>query len=137
MVAESANFAEALQMVHDMNASMTPVGAVDRVENSILEEIELEEEEHASHRAAEERPKSGERIGDKRPKGEGEGARPQMTHTTEDSSRRTTTLTPAPRARAPAPRGRSGGPFIETNEKCEMTSRSCGARGHIYVTKYC
>ena len=59
MVAESANFAEALQMVHDMNASMTPVGAVDRVENSILEEIELEEEEHASHRAAEERPKSG------------------------------------------------------------------------------
>jgi len=68
VVAESANFAEALQMVHDMNASMTPVGAVDRVENSILEEIELEEEEHASHRAAEERPKSGERIGDMRPK---------------------------------------------------------------------
>lgn len=68
VVAESANFAEALQMVHDMNASMTPVGAVDRVENSILEEIELEEEEHASYRAAEERPKSGERIGDKRPK---------------------------------------------------------------------
>jgi len=64
VVKESANFAEAFQMVHDMNASMTPVGAVDRVENSILEEIELEEEEHASHRAAEERPESGERIGD-------------------------------------------------------------------------